>query len=67
MLFPPNAFRSSQAEIVCEFQNILGFINATKHTNFNTPAIYITFCYCQAAQGIEHQLSSVPGLPLTAG
>lgn len=55
--FPPAAFRFSQAEIVSEFQNIPGFINATKSTNCNTAAINITFCYCGAAKGAAHQLS----------
>lgn len=52
--FSPAAFRFSQAEIVSKFQNILGFINATKCKMFNKAAINIIFRYCQAAQGVAH-------------
>lgn len=55
--FSSAAFRFSQAEIVSKFQNILGFINATKCTTFNEAAINIIFPYCQTAQRVAHQLS----------
>lgn len=57
MFFLPSCLQVFTSCNVSELQNILGFINANKCTNFNTTAINIMFCYCRAAQGAAHQLS----------
>lgn len=55
--FSPSCLQVFISCNVSELRNILGFINASKCENFNTPAVNIMVCYCRAAQGAAHQLS----------